>query len=168
MKRLVLTSLGGRESVCKIICAIGDCLDTSGRLEDLPGGLLISVFGELTENLTRRRNVFWRKCDHLTRSAVPGQQTVESCACLKTVARSQFCTSEMFASPRVWHGENNAGGNGRYVGLPCLQSLPVSYRLYRPVKYHRPRLLVTSSFKECDSQQSVFERERNVRILPLV
>ena len=46
----VLTFLGGRESVCKIICAIGDCLDTSGRLEDLPGGLLILVFGELTDN----------------------------------------------------------------------------------------------------------------------
>ena len=46
----VLTFLGGRESVCKIICAIGDCLDTSGRLEDLPGGLLSLVFGELTDN----------------------------------------------------------------------------------------------------------------------
>ena len=46
----VLTFLGGRESVCKIICAIGDYLDTSGRLEDLPGGLLILVFGELTDN----------------------------------------------------------------------------------------------------------------------
>ena len=54
----ILTFLGGRESVCRIICAIRDCLDTPGMLEDLPvpGGLLILVFGELTENLTRRRN----------------------------------------------------------------------------------------------------------------
>ena len=85
----VLTFLGGRESVCKIICAIGDCLDTSGRLEDLPGGLLILVFGELTDN------------DILKKVRSHGQQqTVEACACLKTVAnsqgpRSQFCTSEM-------------------------------------------------------------------------
>ena len=33
----VLTFLDGRESVCKLVCAIGDCLDTPGRLEDLPG-----------------------------------------------------------------------------------------------------------------------------------
>ena len=54
----ILTFLGGRASVCRIICAIRDFLDTPGRLEDLPvpGGLLILVFGELTENLTRRRN----------------------------------------------------------------------------------------------------------------
>ena len=30
--------LDGRESVCKLVCAIGDCLGTPGRLEDLPGG----------------------------------------------------------------------------------------------------------------------------------
>ena len=54
----ILTFLGGRASVCRIICAIGDCLDTPGMLEDLPvpGGLLILAFGELIENLTRRRN----------------------------------------------------------------------------------------------------------------
>ena len=34
----ILPFLDGRESVFKIICAIGDCLDTPGRLEDLPGG----------------------------------------------------------------------------------------------------------------------------------
>ena len=33
----ILTFLDGRESVCKLVCAIGDCLDTPGRLEDLPG-----------------------------------------------------------------------------------------------------------------------------------
>ena len=54
----ILTFLGGRESVCRIICAIRDCLDTPGMLEDLPvpGGLLILAFGEVIENLTRRRN----------------------------------------------------------------------------------------------------------------
>ena len=50
----ILTFLDGRDSVCKLVCAIGDCLDTPGRLEDLPGVFL--VFGELTENLTKRRN----------------------------------------------------------------------------------------------------------------
>ena len=30
--------LDGRESVCKLVCAVGDCLDTPGRLEYLPGG----------------------------------------------------------------------------------------------------------------------------------
>ena len=93
----ILPFLDGRKSVCKIICAIGDCLDTPGRLEDLPGSFFL-VFGELTENLTRHRNelLSWRKRDHLTRSAVPGQQTVvDACACSKTVAKSQFCTSEM-------------------------------------------------------------------------
>ena len=34
----ILTFLDGSESVCKLVCAIGDCLDTPGRLEDLPGG----------------------------------------------------------------------------------------------------------------------------------
>ena len=34
----ILTFLEGRESVCKLVCAIRDCLDTPGRLEDLPGG----------------------------------------------------------------------------------------------------------------------------------
>ena len=54
----ILTFLGGRASVYRIICAIRDCLDTPGMLEDLPvpGGLLILAFGELIENLTRRRN----------------------------------------------------------------------------------------------------------------
>ena len=54
----ILTFLGGRESICRIICAIRDCLDTPGMLEDLPvpGWLLILAFGELIENLTRRRN----------------------------------------------------------------------------------------------------------------
>ena len=50
----ILTFLDGRESVCKLVCVIGDCLDTPGRLEDLPGVFL--VFGELTKNLTRRRS----------------------------------------------------------------------------------------------------------------
>ena len=47
----ILTFLGGRESVCRIICAIRDCLDTPGMLEDLPvpGWLLILAFGELNE-----------------------------------------------------------------------------------------------------------------------
>ena len=88
----VLTFLGGRESVCKIICAIGDCLDTSGRLEDLPGWLLILVFGELTDNdiLKKVRSLDTVSC----------ATTVEACACLKTVVNSQgpmsqFCTSEM-------------------------------------------------------------------------
>ena len=54
----ILTFIGGRASVCRIICAIRDCLDTPGMLEDqpVPGGLLILAFGELIENLTRRRN----------------------------------------------------------------------------------------------------------------
>ena len=34
----ILTFLDGRESVRKLVCAIGDCLGTPGRLEDLPGG----------------------------------------------------------------------------------------------------------------------------------
>ena len=51
----ILPFIDGRESVCKIIGAIGDCLDTPGRLEDLPGGFFL-VFGELTDNLTRHRN----------------------------------------------------------------------------------------------------------------
>ena len=34
----MLTFLDGRESVCKLVCAIEDCLDTPGRLQDLPGG----------------------------------------------------------------------------------------------------------------------------------
>ena len=52
----ILTFLDyGRESVCKLVCTIGDCLGTPGRLEDLPGGFFL-VFGELTENFTRRRN----------------------------------------------------------------------------------------------------------------
>ena len=50
----ILTFLDGRESVCKLVSAIGDCLDTPGRLEDLPGVFFL-VFGELTENLTRGR-----------------------------------------------------------------------------------------------------------------
>ena len=33
----ILTFLDGRESVCKLVCVIGECLDTPGRLEDLPG-----------------------------------------------------------------------------------------------------------------------------------
>ena len=60
LHKIILTFLGGRPSVCRIICVIRDFLDTPGRLEDLPvpgpGGLLILVFGELTDNLTRRRN----------------------------------------------------------------------------------------------------------------
>ena len=69
------------------------------------------MFGELTENLTRHRNELLKKRDHLTRSAVPvpGQQTVGSCACSKTVAMSQFCTSDNVATLST--GRYLAGSN---------------------------------------------------------
>ena len=75
------------------------------------------MFGELTENLTRHRNELLsrRKRDHLTRSAVPGQQTVDACACSKTVAKSQFCTSEMLT---LSTGRYLAGSNVATIVLP--------------------------------------------------
>ena len=62
----MLTFLDGRESVCKLVCAIEDCLDTPGRLQDLPG-------------------VFF---------SVRRTQAVASCAFSRTIARSQFILHE--------------------------------------------------------------------------
>ena len=59
------------------------------------------MFGELTENLTRHRNELLKKARSLDTVScawtrpLPGQQTVDACACSKTVARSPFCTSDM-------------------------------------------------------------------------
>ena len=98
----VLTFLGGRESVCKIICAIGDCLDTSGRLEDLPGGLLFLVFGELTD---RGLTISWRKCDHLSLDTVSCAWTTDGrIVCLLEDGRKDQGHSS--ARARCWHSVN--------------------------------------------------------------
>ena len=94
----LLTFLDGKESVCKLVCAIGDCLDTPGRLEGSARSFFL-VFGELTENFTRRRNdQLLKKVRALATVTCayhgPGQQAVASCAFSRTVARSQFILHE--------------------------------------------------------------------------
>ena len=95
----ILTFLDGRESVCKRVCAIGDCLGTPGRLEDLPGGFF---------SVRRRHRELYEapKRSASEESAItchghlicaypgPGQQAVASCAFSKTHARSQFIVHE--------------------------------------------------------------------------
>ena len=52
----MLTFLDGRESVCKLVCAIGDCLDTPGRLEDLTASRFFLCSANSPRTFTRRRN----------------------------------------------------------------------------------------------------------------
>ena len=57
----ILTFLDGRKSVCQLVCAIGDCLDTPGW-KVRGSARRFFVFGELIENnLTRLRNDLLKK-----------------------------------------------------------------------------------------------------------